>query len=82
MCSNSEAFRLGLDIGSTTANRVVLDSSGHVQYSDYRRHKADVLKTLLTMLNHLQQKMGNVSMSPVFTGSAETAISVFRAVCI
>ncbi|MDD9303992.1 MAG: 2-hydroxyacyl-CoA dehydratase [Desulfobacter sp.] len=67
---NCKAFRLGLDIGSTTAKLVLLDSRRKVHYSDYQRHKADVLKTLLRMLNCLQQKRGNLSISPVFTGSA------------
>ena len=67
---NSQAFRLGLDLGSTTAKLALLDSSGNVHYSDYQRHKADVLKTLVAMLNRLGKTHGNLSISPVFTGSA------------
>ncbi|BBO86053.1 hypothetical protein DSCO28_66190 [Desulfosarcina ovata subsp. sediminis] len=66
----SEQFRLGLDIGSTTAKLVLIDPGGNVRYSDYRRHKADILGTLQNMLTHLRKNRGNISISPIFTGSA------------
>ena len=57
-------------MGSTTAKLVLIDSIGKIEYSDYRRHKAHILGTLLSMISRLQKTMGNISICPVFTGSA------------
>ena len=65
-----KGLRLGIDIGSTTAKLALIDPSGKIEFSDYRRHKADVMGTLLSMLGRLQELVGNVSLNPVFTGSA------------
>ncbi len=70
-----EVFRLGLDLGSTTAKLVLVNSNGNVIYSDYRRHKADVLKTILSMLDRVHDRFGNIGVCPVLTGSAGMGIA-------
>ncbi len=70
-----EVFRLGLDLGSTTAKLVLVNSSVNVIYSDYHRHKADVLKTILSMLDRVHDRFGNIRVCPVLTGSAGMGIA-------
>jgi predicted CoA-substrate-specific enzyme activase len=38
-------------------------------FADYRRHHADIRKTLYDLLAEAQEKMGNVTVHPVITGS-------------
>lgn len=63
-------FRLGLDIGSTTAKLVLVSPKGFATNTDYRRHKGDIPGTIQDMLDTLQQHVGDIHVSPVFTGSA------------
>ena len=39
---DNNCYRLGLDVGSTTAKIVILDPRGEVAFCDYRRHQADI----------------------------------------
>ena len=73
--SGAGVFRIGIDIGSTTAKIVVLDKTGETRHWDYQRHKSDVLSTLLHMMNTLKMKLGEVSVRPAFTGSAGMGLS-------
>ena len=38
-------YYLGVDIGSTTLKVAVVDQSGDILYSDYRRHNTDIRGT-------------------------------------
>ena len=38
----SDFYRIGIDVGSTTAKIVVLDNDDRVVYSRYERHQAQV----------------------------------------
>ena len=45
------AYKVGLDIGSTTAKMVVLDKDGTtVLFSGYKRHQAKIQECLLGFL--------------------------------
>ena len=65
----STDFTLGIDIGSTTVKIAVLDPAHSLMFADYRRHHADIRKTLYDLLAESQEKMGNVTVHPVITGS-------------
>ena len=65
----SSDFTLGIDIGSTTVKIAVLDPAHSLMFADYRRHHADIRKTLYDLLAEAQEKMGNVTVHPVITGS-------------
>jgi len=41
---------MGIDVGSTTAKVVVLDSNKQLSFSAYRRHNAETLQTLQSIL--------------------------------
>ena len=66
----SRAFHLGMDLGSTTAKIVLIDPSHNILFQRYNRHQAEVLSTLFTMLDELQKRSGDITVHPVFTGSA------------
>ena len=46
-------YRIGLDVGSTTAKIVVLDQQGDVKYTSYRRHQANVPAAIEAFLAEL-----------------------------
>ena len=66
---------LGIDIGSTTAKMAVVDESGSVLYSDYRRHNADVIGALTDMVRTAGDVLGNARISVSVTGSAGMGVS-------
>lgn len=64
-----EAYRIGLDVGSTTAKAVVLDAQGRVVFSDYERHRADVFNAVSSLFGRLEAAMGDVPAVLSVTGS-------------
>jgi len=42
------SYRVGLDVGSTTAKVVVVDDKGDIIYSKYTRHCADIFNTIIS----------------------------------
>jgi predicted CoA-substrate-specific enzyme activase len=65
-----QLYYLGVDIGSTTVKSVVIDSLGHVLYSTYQRHNAQVRETLLEELEDINRRFPNTSFALALTGSA------------
>ncbi len=68
-------YRLGVDIGSTTVKIAILDSEDQVQFSDYRRHFANIQETLAALVKDASEKLGNVCLAPVITGSGGLQLS-------
>ncbi len=66
---------MGIDIGSTTAKVVLLDGAGRVAYCAYRRHHAETLATLRSILGEARQALGDVDCSVLITGSAGLGVS-------
>ena len=65
---------MGIDIGSTTAKVVVLDQNKQVIFSAYRRHNAETLRTLQSMLEEAVETLGIVEVDLLVTGSAGLGI--------
>lgn len=63
-------FRLGIDIGSTTAKAALLDADNHSQFTSYRRHNAETLNTLKSMLAEAKESLGDAEVEVLVTGSA------------
>ena len=59
--------RLGIDIGSTTVKVVVLNQSGEVLFSDYRRHFANIQKTAADILTQAKSACPEIEFSPSIT---------------
>lgn len=75
MQNQNTSYRLGLDIGSTTAKAVILDADNQIVFFDYVRHNADVLQTLQSLLQKAVQAIGDVSAGISLTGSAGMGVS-------
>ena len=65
----------GLDVGSTTAKIVVMDEYCRIIYSEYKRHYADIRKTIAGILNDVCRMFPNDKTSLCVTGSAGIAVS-------
>ncbi len=68
-------YRLGIDIGSTTVKIIIINESGEIIFSDYERHFANIQETLANLVKKAQDALGNLSVSPVITGSGGLTIS-------
>ncbi|MFQ0972285.1 hypothetical protein, partial [Gilliamella sp. BG1] len=55
----SKLYKLGLDVGSTTAKCVLLDEHGNFVYTNYVRHNTHIIATVLRLLDEIVQKLGN-----------------------
>lgn len=70
-----KTIRIGVDVGSTTAKIVALDEQEKVVFSDYRRHNARAKDLLLTYLEGLMAKLGDVDVAVNMTGSVGMGVS-------
>lgn len=71
-----DTYKIGLDIGSTTAKIIVLDKSErNVLFYKYERHQAKVQECLLAFFHQLKEQMGDVTLSINITGSVGMGIA-------
>lgn len=73
--NNKTLYRLGIDIGSTTVKIALLDGNNNIIFSDYKRHFANIQETLSSLLLETQNKLGEILLSPVITGSGGLTLS-------
>ena len=66
---DKKQYRLGIDIGSTTVKIAILDEKNEVLFSDYQRHFANIQETLARLLVEAQEKLGEIDLVPMITGS-------------
>ena len=62
-------YTLGIDIGSTTVKIAVLDAGNNLLFADYERHFANIQETLSSLLEKAKEKLGELTVHPVITGS-------------
>ncbi len=60
---------LGIDIGSTTVKIAILNEEHTVIFSNYKRHYANIRETLSSLLSEAYEKLGNLTLHPMITGS-------------
>ena len=77
---NNMKYSLGIDIGSTTVKITILDEENKLLFYEYARHYADIQNALATLLEHAKEKLGNLNLSPVITGSGGLSLSKYLAV--
>ncbi|MEG1910400.1 MAG: acyl-CoA dehydratase activase, partial [Bacteroidales bacterium] len=70
MQNSINSYKVGIDIGSTTAKAVVLNTSGEIVYSEYVRHNADIFVATTNVFKHIQEKFEDASLALTITGSA------------
>ena len=66
---NNIQYTLGIDIGSTTVKIAILDTEHSLLFSDYKRHYANIRETLFSLLSQAYEKLGNLKVHPMITGS-------------
>lgn len=67
--------KLGIDIGSTTVKIVITNDAGEILFSDYERHFANIQETLAGLMKKAMESLGDLTVSPVITGSGGLTIS-------
>ncbi|MBE6877973.1 MAG: 2-hydroxyglutaryl-CoA dehydratase [Ruminococcaceae bacterium] len=67
-------FTLGIDIGSTTA-KLVLMESGKVVYQKYQRHLSQVRQTTLSMIKDMHKEIAVNSVKVTISGSAGMGVA-------
>ncbi len=72
---NKNSYRLGIDIGSTTAKAVFLSPNGETAFTAYRRHNAETLATLQEILRDAMTKLGDAEIKFLLTGSAGMGVA-------
>ncbi len=73
--NNLTAYKLGIDIGSTTVKIAVLDDRGTLLFSDYERHFANIQETLALLLGRAEASLGDLTLAPAITGSGGLALA-------
>lgn len=68
-------LHIGLDIGSTTAKMVAIDSEGNECFSRYSRHNAQMREVVLKFLSELYEQTGDTEVSMRVTGSVGMGFS-------
>ncbi|MCQ2286047.1 MAG: acyl-CoA dehydratase activase [Bacteroidales bacterium] len=69
MTPSSKAYRVGVDIGSTTMKVAALDDSGTLVFSAYQRHQANIRGTAAEIAKKFHQTLGDCMLKLVITGS-------------
>lgn len=69
-----KTYNMGIDVGSTTVKTVILYDDIPI-YKEYRRHFSDVKKAVREILRNIYDKLGDICVSVVVTGSGGIDIS-------
>ena len=68
-------YKLGIDVGSTTAKAALINSDLSVAFSDYQRHHGSIIDTVINIIKKVKSQFGNIELSVAITGSAGMGIS-------
>ncbi|MGN1314131.1 MAG: acyl-CoA dehydratase activase-related protein [Lachnospiraceae bacterium] len=69
------SYTLGIDIGSTTVKVALLDAGKKLVFADYKRHFANIKETLAELVIAAHEKLGDLQVHPVITGSGGLALA-------
>ncbi|MBT8342880.1 MAG: CoA activase, partial [Desulfatitalea sp.] len=69
-----QPYRVGIDIGSTTAKVVVLDPGNAAIFTDYKRHNALISHTIKGMFQDILKHLGDLTITVNIAGSAGMGI--------
>lgn len=73
-------YTLGIDIGSTTVKIAILNKNNELLFSDYERHYANIQETLSALIHKAYEKLGNISVYPMITGSGGLSLAKYMEV--
>ncbi len=68
-------YKLGIDLGSTTAKTVIFDSDNKIMMTEYKRHRGNISLAVKSSLESAIERLGDVFVRPVLTGSAGMGIA-------
>ncbi len=68
-------LHMGIDVGSTTVKVVVLDDTGKVLFSEYRRHFSDIKSTVAGLFDEVRGTVKDAPFTVVITGSGGLLLS-------
>ncbi len=63
-------LKVGIDVGSTTMKAVALSEDNTLIYSDYQRHRSQIIEKGREMLTQMMQEIGDQEVSISLSGSA------------
>ncbi len=72
---NNKAYKMGIDIGSTTVKVVLADATNEIVFSRYRRHFSEIKKTVKEILEEARAELGECSFCAMITGSGGVALA-------
>lgn len=75
MKKDTENYKIGLDIGSTTIKIAVLDSRNRILYKEYKRHLSDLKNTILSVVTLCSKYMGDIPCRLIITGSGGLSLA-------
>ena len=63
-------LKIGIDVGSTTMKTVALDEDNALIYSDYQRHRSQIIEKGREMLTAMMERIGDEEVTISLSGSA------------
>ena len=75
MTQSANNYRLGIDIGSTTAKIIIFNNKGAIVFNQYGKHNTFIYQVLTQALKNAQEKLGDISVSCAITGTAGMGVS-------
>ncbi len=70
-----KTFKIGIDVGSTTAKLVIINENNELVGSEYIRHNTKIYQTVFSILKKFDSTLNNAKLSVVVTGSAGMGIA-------
>jgi predicted CoA-substrate-specific enzyme activase len=75
MSLSENSYKLGIDIGSTTAKIVIFNAEGKIVFNRYGKHNTYVYQALIAALKDALDKLGDIRLSAAITGTAGMGVS-------
>lgn len=75
------AYKIGMDIGSTTIKAIVLNHANEIVYQSYERHKARIKEAAFDKIKELKEVLKNQTLYISITGSAGMQIAEQQHIC-
>lgn len=68
-------YKLGLDVGSTTAKIALLDENNNLVFEKYQRHFSNIKETITLLIKEIFEIFGNINVTSMITGSGGVSLS-------
>ena len=75
MKNNTNIYKIGIDVGSTTMKIIVLDHENNIVYKSYHRHKTEISLLFTEEINKIDERFPASYFAVKITGSAGMGVS-------